>query len=597
MQRLFILLLAVCLVAAFAGLACAQQTDFGHFPEYPGLTSSSVSKFPLGPGYYLSVIKILLSWLTFLLWVRSVDWMSQDGFALKVDYKRWNLIAFFSFLAAQVLLWLLPWFWLSFPLLLVAWIVPFVVYVKQRNQIANPAETVFNAEHIRWWLAMKLSVIGIKMAAEKRGKDEAPPVEFQPRGGADDRTNAANLLMSRQSPGFAMLQHLIADLIVRRADAVLLDFTQAAATVRYQIDGVWHDIDTRERESADMLLAVMKTLAGRDANQRVARQDGSFGAEFEKNKYTCRLVSQGTKTGERALLQFQRGKNKIEKLADLEMRDKLVETLRAQLAAQSGLIIISAPPSGGGLSTLFTVVVGAMDRFVRSFVGMESSAVSEFKVENVPVTYFNPAAGETPATILPKLAREHPDVYIVPDMVDADSATALLEQIENDNRLVVTSVRAKEAAESLLRVLQLNMPPEKLAGTVIMAINQRMIRKLCSKCKEAYAPAPNVLQQLGIPAGRVEAFYRVPQPKPEDEKDDEGPCKKCQGIGYFGRTALYELLIVDDDVRAALAKSPQLATVRAAARKAGMRTLQEEGIVLVAKGVTSLPELMRVLKE
>jgi type II secretory ATPase GspE/PulE/Tfp pilus assembly ATPase PilB-like protein len=213
------------------------------------------------------------------------------------------------------------------------------------------------------------------------------------------------------------------------------------------------------------------------------------------------------------------------------------------------------------------------------------------------VTYFNPAAGETPLTPLPKLIREHPDVYIVPDLVDAESGAALLEQVEHENRMVVTSVRAKEAAESLLRVMALKVPPDKFAASVTMALNQRMIRKLCNKCKEAYTPAPNVLQQLGIPPGRVEAFYRVPQPKPEDEKDDEGPCKKCQGIGYFGRTALYELLIVDDDVREALLKTPQVAAVRAAARKAGMRTLQEEGIVLVAKGVTSLPELMRVLKE
>ncbi|HEY2840757.1 MAG TPA: hypothetical protein VGJ26_16490, partial [Pirellulales bacterium] len=267
MQRLFILLLAVCCLAAFAAPAYAQQQDFGRFQGFPGVSPNTVTKFPLGPGFYLNWIKILLSWLVFLFWVRGVDWMSQDGFALKLDYKRWNLIAFFSFLAAQVLLWLLPWFWLGMPLLLIAWLVPLVAYVKHRNQIAPPEETVFTSEHIRFWLSEQLKPLGVKIQAEKRGKDEAPPVEFQPRGAVDERTNAANLLMSKQSPGFAMLQHLIADMLLRRADAALMDFTQAAATVRFQIDGVWHDIDSRERESADMLLAVMKTLAGRDANQ------------------------------------------------------------------------------------------------------------------------------------------------------------------------------------------------------------------------------------------------------------------------------------------------------------------------------------------
>src|ERR1700712_3185343 len=122
MQRLFILLLAAVLVAAYAEPACAQL--FGRFPEFPGVTPTTVTKFPLGPGFYLNWIKILIAWLIFLFWVRGVDWMSQDGFALKINYKRWNLIAFFSFLLAQVLLWLLPWFWLGMPLLLIAWIVP-----------------------------------------------------------------------------------------------------------------------------------------------------------------------------------------------------------------------------------------------------------------------------------------------------------------------------------------------------------------------------------------------------------------------------------------------------------------------------------------
>jgi type II secretory ATPase GspE/PulE/Tfp pilus assembly ATPase PilB-like protein len=227
---------------------------------------------------------------------------------------------------------------------------------------------------------------------------------------------------------------------------------------------------------------------------------------------------------------------------------------------------------------------------VRGFVGVESTAIKELKVENVPITSFDPAAGQTPATILPKLIREHPDVFVVPDMVDAESATILCDQVENENRMVVTSVRAKEASESLLRVMMLKVPPAKFATSVIAALNERLIRKLCPKCKEGYAPTPQVLEQLGIPAGRVEAFYRPPT-QPEEV------CQECQGIGYLGRTGIFELLFIDDGVRQALTTTPQLAAVRQAARKAGMRTLQEEGIVLVAKGITSLQELMRVLKE
>jgi type II secretory ATPase GspE/PulE/Tfp pilus assembly ATPase PilB-like protein len=586
MHRLAILAVVAFLAVADARTGWAQ--DYGTFPPYPGIDAQSITKFPLGPGYYLSWIKMAACWVIFLAWVASVDWMSRDGTALHLAYRRWNMLAFFSFVVAFILLWVIPWFWLALPLLVLAWVVPFTVYVVHRNATAAIDETVFTPGHIRFWLSERLKVIGIKIAAEGGRRGKGPPVELKAQG-KDDRTNAGNLLLARQSLGYALVQGLVAETLSRRADTLLMDFTQASVGMRYQIDGVWHDAEPRDREAGDAILAVMKTIAGLDAKQRVKRLEGAFGAEIEKVKYTCRLVSQGTKTGERALMQLTGRKKKLDRLADLDMRAKLIEDLKATLALPQGMAVVSAPPAGG-LTTLFAATISEMDRFVRGFVGVESTAIKELNVENVPITAFDPTAGQTPATILPKLIREHPDVFIVPDMVDAESATILCDQVESENRMVVTSVRAKEAAESLLRVMMLKVPPAKFATAVIAALNERLIRKLCAKCKEGYAPTPQVLEQLGIPAGRLEAFYRPPQ-QPEEV------CPECQGIGYLGRTGIFELLIVDEGVRQALTTTPQLAAVRQAARKAGMRTLQEEGIVLVAKGITSLQELMRVLKE
>lgn len=586
MHRLFILVLAVLWSLADAQRAPAQ--DFGTFPSYPGLDANNITTFPVGPGFYLSWIKILVCWVIFLLWVRSTDWMSRDATTLRLDYKRWNLVAFFTFVAALILLWTLPWFWLDMPLMLVAWAAPFFAYVAHRNSKVTIDETVFTPGHIRFWLSENLKVVGIKIAAESTRRGKGPPVDLKPQG-KDERTNTANLLLARQTIGYPLTQALVAEVIGKRVDGVLMDFTQASVAMRYQIDGVWHDAEARDRESGDAMLAVMKTIAGLDAKQRVKRQEGTFGAEFEKVKYTCKVLSQGTKTGERALLQLQGRKQKLERLVDLDMRPKLIEDLKAVLSQPQGMIVVSTPPAGG-LSTLFPATIREMDRFVRGFVGIESAATKELDVENVVVTLFDPAAGQNPAAVLPKIIREHPDVYVVPDMVDAESATMLCEQVQNENRMVVTSVRAKEVADSLLQVLRLKVPPAQFGPAVVAAVNQRLIRKLCPKCKEAFAPTAQLLEQLGIPAGRIEALYRTPQ-QPEEV------CTECQGIGYIGRTGIFEVLIVDDNVRQALTTNPQLAAVRQAARRAGMRTLQEEGIVLVAKGITSLQELMRVLKE
>jgi type II secretory ATPase GspE/PulE/Tfp pilus assembly ATPase PilB-like protein len=131
-------------------------------------------------------------------------------------------------------------------------------------------------------------------------------------------------------------------------------------------------------------------------------------------------------------------------------------------------------------------------------------------------------------------------------------------------------------------------------------VNQRLVRKLCEACKVDYEPMGNVLQLLGLPADRVKTLYRAvtgPQPNPQRPKDPPRPCSACHGIGYSGRTAIFEILVVDDALRRLLVEQPKLDVIRTAARKSGrMRTLQEDGALLVAEGRTSVEELARVLK-
>ncbi len=230
---------------------------------------------------------------------------------------------------------------------------------------------------------------------------------------------------------------------------------------------------------------------------------------------------------------------------------------------------------------------------MRDVVAVEDQQRREHEIQNVQLNTFDTAAGETALTVLPKLVRTYPNVIVLRDLADADTVKFLCAQVEED-RLVISGIRAKESAEALLRVLMLKAPAANFAAAATGVVHQRLIRKLCEKCKEAYAPPPETLKQLGIPAGKVQAFYRPPQPQADQPAPP--PCEDCLGIGYQGRTAIFELLVVDDGVRAALVNAPKIDTVRAVRRKAGMRTLQEEGIVAVVKGVTSLAELMRVLK-
>ena len=234
------------------------------------------------------------------------------------------------------------------------------------------------------------------------------------------------------------------------------------------------------------------------------------------------------------------------------------------------------------------VVLRNADRFVREFAAVEDESNRYEPVENVPVTTYKSAEGQTPATVLPSLFHLEPQVAIVRDLVNSETVELLVAEVSKP-RMIVSTIRAKDCIEAIYRVLALGVPASDFAPVLNGVLCQRLIRKLCETCKEAYAPTPQVLAQLGL-AGRVQALYRPPQKR-------EGVCPECGGVGYLGRTGIFELLVMNDALRQTLAANPKPDVFRQLAQKAGLRTIQDEGILLVAKGVKSLQELMRVLKQ
>ena len=584
------------LLVVFAGamLICALDAQ-GSWAADANSSWPAGIPFSRGTGFYMSPWKMLGSWMLFLLWVGTTDWVSRDAQGLKLRWALWNSIVFGSFFLGMFLLWSISLFAVGMILLLIAYAAPLATYIVLRDkQVASSYDKILSRKHFRRWVAQRLNAIGIKMAgAEIDPRDLGPDVKFTPLGGATERDNSANLLIARQSPGYLPARQLIDDAVIQRATHIMLDYSPETVGVRYQIDGIWQDRLPADRVNGDFLLEVLKGVAALKIADRRSRQSGKFGAEVSKQKLICKITSQGTKTGERVLIQLDTVKHLFKSLDDIGMRTKMQEQV-AELLQQNGLIVFSSLPVGG-LTTTIDTVLSSADRFMRNFVEVLDVDKPGREIENVHVTTYSSAAGETPATVLPALIRTYPDVIVVRDVAELETLSILCEQ-PGEQRLVITSTRAKEAVEALLRILLLKIPPAEFAAAVIAVLNVRLVRKLCEKCKEGYPPPPQVLKQLGLPAGRVEALYRPPT-EPIDPKHPDVVCDQCQGVGYFGRTGIFELLFVDDDLRQLLVSSPKLETLRATARKAKHRSLQEEGVLLVARGVTSIQELLRVLKQ
>lgn len=540
----------------------------------------------------LLIVKLLMLVAVVWMWVAAGDWVNKDSQIYALVYQKWSLIHYVPFVLIGFIMFFLPLAtWIKALVMFVVFFGTWLPYVLVHNKNVEPHLTVLTGSWWRFVLATILGGMGIKVKSERSaGYEQGAPVELMAMGAADTTANNANLLTARHSPGYLLLKDIIAEMINRRADKIMLDFSAQAVSVRYEIDGVWHPGEARDRESSDVMLAVMKTLANLNVKDRRTKQEGRFGAKYEGKTYICSLMSQGVQTGERVVVTRVGEKKQLVHYADLGMREGIQKQWAEIMAGDAGMVIFSALP-GGGLTTMMNVSLEETDRLMRDFAAIEDVNNREHDIQNIGVTTYDSSKGETPATILPTLIRTYPNVYILRDMTDVEAAKLLFREV-GDERLLVTSIRAKEAGEALLRFLHLKMPPKEFATAAKGVLYQRLIRKLCTDCKVGYTPPPDVLKKLGIPAGKVEKLYRPPKPE-----EIEKPCKTCQGLGYMGRTGLFELLVVNDQIREILIKQPKLELLKQAARNSRQRSLQEEGVLLVAQGTTSLQELTRVLQQ
>lgn len=551
-----------------------------------------------GPGGYISITKLFAYIILFFFWVGTTSWANCDAERRKdPDFAKWNMILFFSYvLPNPILFTLIPVFFVGFPITLLSWFVPLIFYISHRNKGLNPHEKVMTPAHWKYLFAVLMSKFGVKVKLKKPMKyEEGPPIEMEPTGrmvSADDLKG--RLILSRNHPGYNEFRNMIFQALNRKTDAVMFEYTATEMIPRHQIDGVWHDLPPIPREIADPILESAKLLVGANPAEHLARQFGTFSAVIrKKSRYDTEFTVQGTPTGERAFFHFIIKKIPFDTLEQLGMRAELRDKVKGLVNAKKGMVVFSAPPANG-LKSMMNIVARTADRFTRDFATVEDEMNPYQEIENVTLTRYNSARGETPMNALGDVFFREPQVVLIRDLVNKDTLEYCCREIEENGRLIITTIRARDGAEALLRLMAMQIEPKLFASTISAVVAGRLIRKLCPECKEAYQPPPQLVQRLGIPPGKVAEFFRVRSAPQEDEK--RLPCPNCADIGYSGRTSLFEILEVNDEIRQILVSSPNLELIRQAALKSGQKGFFLEGAVLVAKGITSVEELSRVMK-
>jgi len=566
-----------------------------------------------GPGGYFSPIKLALYILLFLLWTAIASWTNADQERLRRENR--EMFNFVYFLLCGVLgavIFFIPFFWAAFSLIVLLCFVPSLTYVVIRNQSLPPGEKVLTGEHLWFLFATTMGKIGVKIQHGQRlSYQSGPPVELEPIAkGVDPQMLQARLILARNDPGYNLLRESINEAVESRATAMRFDFSPEQTKIWHQVDGTWLELvpiprrlgRTKEKDIYEEMMESVKKLVGGNPEDRRSKQGGEFKAIIGNSKKKSKLKkfeidfkSQGTPTGEAAMFQFHAQTVPFKTLDDVGVRKEIQPKILEQINGKKGIVIIAAPPAHGLRSTM-TVLAKVCDRFTRDVTSIEDINGAGEPIENVIPGFYDSSKGETPMKTLPDLLFRAIAVLFVRDMSGPDTVKTSCEALQHEERLFITMVRAKDGVDALQRFLAVDYPASQIVPHLNSVICQRLIRKLCPDCKEEYAPDPKVLQQLRLNPNQVQQLFRKRTPLPPHEEAKRGICMTCHGVGYFGRTALFELLMVSEATKALLLSNADPVAIRQQLNKEGQQTFFHEGVRMLLRGETAVDELSRVLK-
>jgi general secretion pathway protein E len=284
-------------------------------------------------------------------------------------------------------------------------------------------------------------------------------------------------------------------------------------------------------------------------------------------------------------------------LKKLGMRPKMREVVHQLAMSPHGLLIVCGP-TGAGKSTTLYACLQEIDRYQKNVITVENPV--EYTIPNVTQIEVNPRAGKTFASELRSILRQDPDVIYIGEIRDQETAEIAC-QAAQTGHMVFTTLHANDTTTALARLIDLGVAPFTVSASVSAILGQRLVRILCPKCKRRYRPNPEMLRKANLPADKIDYFYRPPPEAEGGETEKNGgetksPCRYCGGTGYRGRTGVFELLVLNDRIRDLVRENPNLNAIRQEAVKHGMKYLQEDGLLQVIEGRTSIQELLRVCK-
>jgi type II secretory ATPase GspE/PulE/Tfp pilus assembly ATPase PilB-like protein/tetratricopeptide (TPR) repeat protein len=349
--------------------------------------------------------------------------------------------------------------------------------------------------------------------------------------------------------------------------------------VRVRIDGMLHEMMNLPRALASSLVSAIKVMANLDIAEKRIPQDGKFDLWVDKSDIDIRASSSPAAMGEKVSLRLLDTKTIQVDSTKLGLEGENLEKFERAIRKPHGIILVTGP-SGCGKSTTLYVALNTINTGEKNIITIEDPI--EYRIKGVNQLQVNPSANFTFATGLRSILRQDPDVIMVGEIRDRETADIAVDAAVTGH-LVFSTLHTIDTASAFARLWDLGVEPRRFASALIAMVAQRLIRINCSECKKPYRPKKTDLDSLGISTADKDIVFMKGQ-----------GCAECNNTGFYGRLGIFEILTPDDAMREILETNVATSVIRELGRKKGMRTLREEGIVKVLQGLTTVEEVIRV---
>lgn len=388
--------------------------------------------------------------------------------------------------------------------------------------------------------------------------------------------------ISKEAPIIQLVNMLIVQGVKDRASDVHIEPNKNGLLIRFRIDGMLHDIKTLPNTIKSAVISRTKILAKMDIAERRLPQDGRFQVKFGTREVDLRVSTIPTVFGEKVVLRLLDKSKGLTKLEQVGFSPEQLEEFKSIITKSHGIILLTGPTGSGKTTTLYAALseVNSKDK---NIITVEDPV--EYKLDRINQIQIKPKINLIFANTLRSILRQDPDIIMVGEIRDIETAQIAV-QAALTGHLVFSTLHTNDAASALTRLIDMDIETFLISSSVIGVVAQRLVRVVCEKCKEEYTPGKNVLSALNI----------------EDNLKKDGKiklyrgagCSFCKNTGYYGRTSIYELLVLDDEIRALIISKTSSNVIKDAAIKKGMKTLKDSGLEKVKQGITTLEEVIRV---